>query len=156
VIEIPCAFLALARLTIVRRFSVVLQALLQISIILTGNYTFFNMLTLFLMIPVWERDFTATAEAADRSLKEPPYLLSTSLRSLTLPTLMFLTAAMSAYVVKIDVDPSFEWSHLNALSASHFDDGVKIDVSERLHTVMKHYLPFSGLFAAGNIILFGY
>jgi hypothetical protein len=154
VIEIPCTFLSLARSTTVRRFSVVLQALLQISIIFTGNYTFFNLLTLFLMIPVWERDIIGTSGINDPSLKQSPHSHHSLIRYLALPLLVCLTATISAYGVKIEVDPSFQWPnmHLGTLDASRFDEGVKIDVSETMHALMKQYLPFSGLVAAGNII----
>ena len=54
VIEVPAAFLLLVPLAVVRRFGVVLQLLLQAAIILTGNYTFFNLLTIALCIPCLE------------------------------------------------------------------------------------------------------
>jgi hypothetical protein len=72
-IEIPFTFLLIMPLRHMRRTGVVLQALLQVMscvrvvrmcvrdcvqilIIATGNYNFFNFLTLALLVPVWECD----------------------------------------------------------------------------------------------------
>lgn len=52
-IEIPLTFLLLSPALTIRRFGVVCQWLLQALIILTGNYTFFNILTIALMLPAW-------------------------------------------------------------------------------------------------------
>ncbi|KAG7354023.1 lipase maturation factor [Nitzschia inconspicua] len=53
-IEIPAAVLLLLPLKRIRRYSVILQVALQVMIICTGNYNFFNLLTIALCIPVWE------------------------------------------------------------------------------------------------------
>lgn len=53
-IEIPAAVLLVLPMKRVRRFGAVLQVALQVMIILTGNYNFFNLLTMALCIPVWE------------------------------------------------------------------------------------------------------
>lgn len=55
-IEIPFAFLLIFPLTGIRRFGVVLQIILQISIIFTGNYNFFNLLTMSLFLVSWLED----------------------------------------------------------------------------------------------------
>lgn len=55
-IEIPLAFLLLAPSSTVRRIGAGAQVLLQVSIALTGNYTFFNLLAALLCLPVWEAD----------------------------------------------------------------------------------------------------
>jgi hypothetical protein len=56
VIEIPLALLLVAPVKSIRRFGVVLQLLLQAVIALTGNYTFFNLLTSSLMLVCWSSD----------------------------------------------------------------------------------------------------
>lgn len=56
VIEIPAAFLLICPTVKLRRFGVILQILLQMCIALTGNYTFFNILTAVLCIPCWETE----------------------------------------------------------------------------------------------------
>jgi len=53
-IEIPVAVLLVVPFTYARRVGVVLQILLQVLILLTGNYNFFNLLTIALCIPVWD------------------------------------------------------------------------------------------------------
>lgn len=55
-IEIPLTFFCVSQFQLVRQVGVIAQALLQIMIIFTGNYNFFNLLTLTLMIPVWSQD----------------------------------------------------------------------------------------------------
>jgi hypothetical protein len=55
-IEIPLTFLLVVPFPIVRRVGVVLQVLLQAMIFLTGNYNFFNLLTVTLMLPSWYDD----------------------------------------------------------------------------------------------------
>lgn len=55
-IEIPCALLLVSPFLLQRRIGVVLQGVLQVLIILTGNYNFFNALTIALMVPVWASD----------------------------------------------------------------------------------------------------
>ena len=49
--EVPLTFLLLSPLTNLRRFGAILQMVLQVGIALTGNYTFFNVLTFSLMLP---------------------------------------------------------------------------------------------------------
>ena len=56
VIEIPVTLLLVAPIRSARRVGVVMQLLLQVSIALTGNYTFFNLLTASLMLPSWADD----------------------------------------------------------------------------------------------------
>jgi len=55
IIEIPMAFLLIGPVASWRRASAFLQLLLQILIVLTGNYNFFNVLTMVLCIPCLER-----------------------------------------------------------------------------------------------------
>ena len=50
IIEIPAAFLILCPLRVVRHWTAGMQALLQVLIMLTGNYGFFNLLTLVLIV----------------------------------------------------------------------------------------------------------
>lgn len=56
VIEIPFSFLLISPLSYLRRVGVVLQIFLQCLILLTGNYNFFNLLTIALMLPSWAND----------------------------------------------------------------------------------------------------
>jgi hypothetical protein len=56
-IEIPLAIMLVAPLRSFRRVGVSYQVLLQILILLTGNYNFFNLLTLVLMGKVWVDDW---------------------------------------------------------------------------------------------------
>jgi hypothetical protein len=56
VIEIPAALALIFPTAYIRRLSVVLQILLQLLIIITGNYNFFNFMTMVLMVIVWESD----------------------------------------------------------------------------------------------------
>jgi hypothetical protein len=55
-IEIPTTVLLIAPTATIRRIGAVLQILLQLMIILTGNYNFFNLLTIALCLPCMERD----------------------------------------------------------------------------------------------------
>ena len=55
-IEIPFTLLLLFPCRISRRIGVFLQIFLQITIFLTGNYNFFNILTIILMLPAWAED----------------------------------------------------------------------------------------------------
>ncbi|CAB9529940.1 Lipase maturation factor 2 [Seminavis robusta] len=55
-IELPATLLLVLPLKSVRRVGALLQLSLQVLIILTGNYNFFNLLTMALCIPVWEEE----------------------------------------------------------------------------------------------------
>lgn len=58
VIEIPLAFLSIAPTRQMRAFGAKLQLLLQVMIIVTGNYNFFNLLTISLCLLCFEpRDY---------------------------------------------------------------------------------------------------
>lgn len=74
-IEIPWTALLLVPFRPVRRLGAGLQILFQLSIIATGNYTFFNLLTIALMLEVWADD------DGNNSLKCTSSLLSTLLTS---------------------------------------------------------------------------
>jgi hypothetical protein len=50
VVEIPLAILLLAPTRMIRRFGASLQVLLQVAILVSGNYNFFNLLTIALMM----------------------------------------------------------------------------------------------------------
>ena len=54
-IEIPISLLLIAPIELWRKMGAKLQILLQITIILTGNYNFFNLLTIALCIPCFEK-----------------------------------------------------------------------------------------------------
>jgi Lipase maturation factor len=56
VIEIPLAVLLIFPFKRLRRIGAAAQILLQALIMLTGNYNFFNILTIGLMLPVWGED----------------------------------------------------------------------------------------------------
>jgi hypothetical protein len=53
-IEIPATVLLVVPLQTARRIGAILQVALQVLIMLTGNYNFFNLLTMALCFPVWE------------------------------------------------------------------------------------------------------
>ncbi len=56
VIEIPLAILLTCPIGFVRKFTGSLQVLLQLGIMITGNYNFFNILTIALMMPSFAND----------------------------------------------------------------------------------------------------
>lgn len=56
IIEIPMTFLLLAPSSTVRRFGALWQIVLQLLIMLTGNYNFFNLLTIILCLPCLKLD----------------------------------------------------------------------------------------------------
>jgi len=58
VIEIPLTFMLLAPSAFCRRVGVFAQLSLQLMILVTGNYNFFNILTMVLMIPCYMEDVT--------------------------------------------------------------------------------------------------
>lgn len=73
VLEIPLAFLLLSPFRRARRIGAGMQMVFQLSILLTGNYTFFNLLTGALMVAAWTDDHAdedegvwADAEAEDK------------------------------------------------------------------------------------------
>lgn len=57
VIELPATLLLVSPILAHRRVGATLQILLQILIILTGNYNYFNALAMLLCIPVWASDY---------------------------------------------------------------------------------------------------
>lgn len=59
-IEIPMAFLLILPSSTARRFGAFFQILLQVLILLTGNYNFFNLLTIALCLPCIELDEPVT------------------------------------------------------------------------------------------------
>jgi hypothetical protein len=56
IIEIPMSFLLIAPSSTIRQFGAAWQIALQILILLTGNYNFFNLLTIVLCLPCLELD----------------------------------------------------------------------------------------------------
>ena len=88
VIEIPLAFLLVAPFLYVRRFGAILQVLLQVLILLTGNYNFFNLLTVALMIPVWADDNIATE--ASSGMPSADVHLSATTQTQSMPIAMKL------------------------------------------------------------------
>lgn len=75
-IEIPAAFLLIAPIPSWRRVGASLQLALQIMIILSGNYNFFNALTMALCIPCFEGDIKSNVrpnENASELMKGQQY-----------------------------------------------------------------------------------
>ena len=70
IIEIPLTFLLILPFRESRRIGVIFQVILQILIILTGNYNFFNLLTIALMLPAWADDYIDSPLTADTNLFE--------------------------------------------------------------------------------------
>ena len=68
-VEIPFTFLLILPFQFTRQVGAILQALLQIFILFTGNYNFFNLLTLVLLIPVWYSDYQEEGEIVDNSIR---------------------------------------------------------------------------------------
>lgn len=56
VVELAAPWMLLVPICMVRRVGVVLQAALQVGIIITGNYNWFNVHTIALLLPAWEDD----------------------------------------------------------------------------------------------------
>ncbi|MEO0560213.1 MAG: lipase maturation factor family protein, partial [Bacteroidota bacterium] len=54
--EVVAPFLLVAPLLALRRLGVLVQVPLQLGIMLTGNYNWFNLHTLALLVPAWARD----------------------------------------------------------------------------------------------------
>ena len=72
VIEIPLTIMLISPFLIMRRFGVIFQFILQLSIIVTGNYNFFNLLTIALAIKCWENDLYAEcADSAQTNASSP-------------------------------------------------------------------------------------
>ncbi len=60
--EVPLPFLLLSPLTSMRRWGAGIQIALQVGIALTGNYTFFNVLTVALMLQCWSDSASTRAD----------------------------------------------------------------------------------------------
>ncbi|CAE8592870.1 unnamed protein product, partial [Polarella glacialis] len=56
VVELAAPWLLLCPVRTARRLGVIVQALLQIGIIATGNYNWFNFQSLILLLPAWDAD----------------------------------------------------------------------------------------------------
>jgi hypothetical protein len=69
-VEIPFTFFLLAPFSFTRRLGALFQCLLQIFIIFTGNYNFFNLLTLVLLLPVCYHDFPSSVNL-DQTIEQP-------------------------------------------------------------------------------------
>ena len=66
--ELVAPWLLLAPVTPVRRLGVLVQLPLQLAIMLTGNYNWFNLHTAALLLPAWERDYTPLDRGEQPSL----------------------------------------------------------------------------------------
>ena len=62
-IEIPLSYFCIGHFAHVRKVGAIAHGLLMLTIIATGNYNFFNLLTLLLMIPVWDADIETESKA---------------------------------------------------------------------------------------------
>lgn len=89
-VEIPWTFLLLCPIDYPRVLGVYLQIIFQISIILTGNYTFFNLLTIYLMLEI----LTNIPNQQDKIVvkEQHPSILYTSM---IIPSLTWIFIAFS-------------------------------------------------------------
>lgn len=97
-VEIPAAFLLLAPVAIIRRTGAVLQILLQIMIVLTGNYNFFNMLTIALCLPCMERDAGDLELGKVRSVRKKHLEVRTYKIDIQNPKRFGLVPSLDAYI----------------------------------------------------------
>ena len=77
-IEIPCAFLILSPLRFLRLFTGYLQIVLQILILLTGNYNFFNFLTIILALSCFDDQHFIITKSNDEGKKDNGNLFTMS------------------------------------------------------------------------------
>lgn len=93
----PCLLLAPPRLRMLRIAGCAAIALLQLGIALTGNYGFFNLLTVVLCVPVLDDDLlrqVVRVRVAAETRTEPAAWRG--LRALLIPVVLFLSALSSA------------------------------------------------------------
>lgn len=145
-IEIPLTFLCIGHFRVVRMVGAVAQALLQLMIILTGNYNFFNFLTLALLVPVWASDRDATRISGSHVGKEK------------VQNAFFRTVAVIAFVVNVIavlgalmfelkyLPPAARgtdmtiWSHLN----------FQLNLSPNVELYLPTFVRYAGVVAAGS------
>lgn len=157
-IEVPFTFLSLGNFVFVRRVGVVGQALLQLMIIATGNYNFFNFLTLALMIPVWmdESEDVNLKSKKLKALNDKNVKLGLQKKGssgLPLPlkiaiittVVATMTAVMFDYRI-IDVVPGSDNTTLMA-----YLDRIQLKLSSTVPTYLPKVVRYSGLVAGGIV-----
>jgi hypothetical protein len=143
-VEVPLTFLLLSPFQFTRRVGVVAQAFLQIFIMLTGNYNFFNLLTLALLIPVWYSDFPSDMAPPRQKMGSVLSTLSTFFSVHWLAQLL-LIIALSVYSFLIMFDASIlpidSHSH-------HFIDRIVLEMKSSFQ--IDYYTQTGCLFALGS------
>lgn len=138
--EIPLTFLLISPFQFTRRVGVLAQASLQLFIMLTGNYNFFNLLTLSLLIPVWYSDFPSDMMHLRQKIGPLP-------KSRTLYWLLqlLLIIALSFYSFRI----MFDVSILPIDSHTHHSiDRISLEMKSSFN--IDHYTKIGCLFALGS------
>ncbi len=131
IIEIPFTFFSVAYFSSVRKFSVWGQLLLQMVIALTGNYTYFNLLTAVLTIPVW---------CGDDSFS------SNTIHTVVLASVGLLTALFAGLMFKAEFfgDLTKRFVSIDALS------DVYVDLSDNVMRFLPVIVKYANLVVAGK------
>lgn len=124
VIEIGVPFLFFVPNQAIRVFSFYTQILLQFLIIATGNYNFFNLLTMALCIPLLDDDIIL-GNPRQKKLSRP-WLYLTTLASILIPGLVLgLGAYCTIQLFDLDVAPDYSiWSKIR-FSESQFKNWLE-------------------------------
>jgi hypothetical protein len=143
-VEVPLTFLLLSPFQFTRRVGVVTQAALQIFIMLTGNFNFFNLLTLALLIPVWSSDFP-TDMAPPKQKRGPVLSTISKLSNVHWLVQLLLIIALSVY----SFDTMFDVSILP--NDPHFHHPIdRIVLGMKSSFQIDHYTQAGCLFALGS------
>jgi hypothetical protein len=103
-VEIPMTFLLISPFQFTRRVGVALQASLQIVILLTGNYNFFNLLTLVLLVPVWTPDQPPTEIARGTSEQTKKESTSSSMSRIYWSVQLLAISAFAVFSLLVMID----------------------------------------------------
>ena len=138
----------------VRQVGVVAQALLQIMIILTGNYNFFNFLTLALLVPVWAADPNITPVPVSAAPIENEAKTAKSSFWKTVAAMSFIVnviAVLGALMFRVQYLPPAEGNGVDVAHTilSHLNS-LQLQVSPNVELYLPIVVRYAGVVAAGN------
>lgn len=169
IIEIPLTFFCIAKFDIVRKVGVFAQVMLQLMIICTGNYNFFNILTLVLTIPAWSDEINDAnvpwSSELHSSENKGSERRDRSKSSSTKASWLFNVGRMTFIVNIIAIFGGFMFQAklippqniagiIPSNSVFSVLDRIQIEISPHFAKIFPTFVTYAGIVALGILIIF--
>lgn len=140
-IEIPATLLLIMPFTLTRILGANLQIFLQLIIILTGNYNFFNLLTILLTIPCFSSDFGKLWQSKWTDI---------GFSLLQLVVVVGFCLLECRRMFSLEFDNPFSLDSMSTVV--HFLDGMFLKVNDAYMTALNDIIPSYSIFAFGFVL----